>query len=190
MYRSTIAALQYLTITRLDITFSVNKLSQFLRAPIVAHWSACERILRYIRGTLSYGLLFKPTKVTSLEGYANADGASNLDDRKYVSGVCIFLGGNLICWSSRKQKVVACSSTEAEYRALSTAATYVVWIQNLLTEIEVHLQSKPPILACNPVYHARTNLKCCMFQQQSNLQISLLSHCPWIDSKISAPSLP
>ena len=83
-----------------------------------------------------------------------------------MSGTCIFLGGNLITWSSRKQRAVAHSSTEAEYRALACAAADLVWIQNLLAEIGVNLQSQPPILwcdnrgaqalACNPVYHART----------------------------------
>ena len=82
-----------------------------------------------------------------------------------MSGVRIFLGGNLITWSSRKQKVVAKSSTEAEYRALSSAATDLVWIQNILTEIGVNLSQTPVIwsnnlgvqaFACNHVYHART----------------------------------
>ena len=165
LYRSTIGALQHLTMTRPDLSFSVNKLSQFLQAPTVAQWNACKRFLRYVKGTLSHGLFFKPAPFFALEGYSDADWASNLDDRKSVSGACIFLGGNLITWSSRKQKVVAKSSTEAEYRALSSAATDLVWIQNILTEIGVNLSQTPVLwsdnlgvqaFACNPVYHDRT----------------------------------
>ena len=90
-----------------------------LHAPTAAHWRACKRILiRYMKGALSYGLLFKPSQVMALEGYADADWASNIDDRKSVSGICMFLGGNLISWSARKQKVVARSRTEAEYKIL------------------------------------------------------------------------
>ena len=102
----------------------------------------------------------------TLEGYCDVDWASNLDDRKSVSCICIFLGGNLITWSSRKEKVVAYSSTEDEYRALDSAATDLVWIQNLLSEIGISHQVQAPImwsdnigpqaLACNLVYHART----------------------------------
>ena len=80
----------------------------------------------------------------TLEGYSDADWASNLDDRKSISGICIFLGGNLITRSSRKQKVVAHSSTEAEYRALASAATDLIWVHNLLIEIGVPIQMKPP----------------------------------------------
>ena len=151
---------------RLDLAFSVNKLSQFLHIPTVAHWRACKRILRYVCGTISHGIMFTPANLLNLEGFSDADWASNLDDRKSVSGICIFLGGNLITWSSKKQQVVARSSTEAEYRALSSAAIELVWIQILLIEIGVQLQSQPPLLwsdnmgaqalACNPVYHART----------------------------------
>ena len=118
------------------------------------------------KGTLSYGLVFKPTTHLHLEGFWDADGASSLDDRKSVIGICVFLRGNLITWSSRKQRVVACSSTEAEYRALASAATKLVWIQNLLAKIGVCLSSPTPVLwsdnlgaqalACSPVYHART----------------------------------
>lgn len=71
-----------------------------------------------------------------LEGYSDVDWESNLDDRKFVSGICIFLGGNLITWSSRKQKVVAHSSTETEYRALASAETDLVWVKNLLAKIQ------------------------------------------------------
>ena len=83
-----------------------------------------------------------------------------------MSGICVFLGGNFITWSSRKQKVVARSNTEAEYRALASAATDLVWVQNLLTEIGIKLQQTPPLLWCdnqgaqalanNPVYPSRT----------------------------------
>ena len=146
LYRSTIGALQYLTLTCPDLAFSVNKLSQFLHAPTVAQWGACKRILQYIKGTLTHGLTFTPTQFLTLEGYADADWASNLDDRKSVSSICVFLGGNLITWSSKKQQVVARSSTEAEYRALATAATDFFWVQNLLTEIGISLHPQPSIL--------------------------------------------
>ena len=69
-----------------------------------------------------------------------------MDDRKSVSGICIFLGGNLITWSSQKQKVVARSSTEAEYRALTSADADLVWAQNLLTKLGIHLTSQPHVL--------------------------------------------
>ena len=102
----------------------------------------------------------------NLEGYSDADWVSNADDRKSMSGICVFLGGNLITWRSRKQKVVARSSTGAEYRAIASATTDLVWVQNLLTEIDIKLQQTPPLLWCdnqgaqalanNPVYHSRT----------------------------------
>ena len=154
--------------TRPDLAFSVNKLSQFLQALTVAQWNACKHILRYVKGTLSHGLFFKLAPFLVLEGYSDVDWASNLDDRKFVSGVCIFLGGNLIAWSSIKQKVVAKSITEAEYKALSCAAIDLVWIQNILTEIGVNLSQTSVLwsdnlgaqaLACNPVYHAITKHK-------------------------------
>lgn len=119
VYRSIIGALQYLTLTRPDISFAVNKLSQFLQAPTNDHWKACKRVLRYLRGTTEYGLHFSPAKQLFLEGVADADWASSTDDRKSTSSYCIYFGGNLIAWSSKKQKVVALSSAESEYRSIA-----------------------------------------------------------------------
>ena len=73
VYRSTIGALQYLTLTRLDLAFCVNKLSQFLELPTIAQWNACKHILRYVKGTLSHGLLFKPASLFTLEGYSDSN---------------------------------------------------------------------------------------------------------------------
>ncbi|KAH9736625.1 retrovirus-related pol polyprotein from transposon RE1 [Citrus sinensis] len=165
LYRSTIGALQYATLTRPKIAFSVNKLGQFLAAPTVNHWQACKRILRYLKGTLHLGLQFYSHGVQNLDCFSDADWASDKDDRRSITGYCVFLGPNLVSWCSKKQAVVSRSSTESEYRALALAASEVLWIKSLLTELGVSLISTPVIwcdnqsaaaLTSNPKFHART----------------------------------
>ena len=165
VYRSTIGALQYLTMTRPDISFAVNKLSQYLQAPTVQHWSACKHVLRYLKGTSHLGLHFTPAFRMNLECFLDANWASNLDDRRSTSGHCVFLRGNLIYWSSKKQKVVAKSSAESEYRSLSSAATEVIWLQSLFMELNIEIETVPiswcdntatKDLSANPVFHSRT----------------------------------
>ncbi|KAH9801351.1 retrovirus-related pol polyprotein from transposon RE1 [Citrus sinensis] len=164
-YRSIIGALQYLVLTRPELAFSVNKLSQFLAAPTEKHWIACKKILRYLKATKDFGLLFKAGDGINLTSYTDADWACDVDDRKSVGAYCVYLGQNLISWSSKKQQTVARSSTESEYRALSTACAEIVWIQALLGELKLKCSQIPVIwcdnngaaaLATNPVYHAKT----------------------------------
>ncbi|XP_062085768.1 uncharacterized mitochondrial protein AtMg00810-like [Humulus lupulus] len=111
LYRSLIGGMQYLAHTRLDISFSVNKLSQFLKAPTTTHWSAVKRILRYSKGNIHHGLHIKYSERLTLTSFSDADWACCPDDRKSVAGYCIFFGDTLISLSSKKQTVVARSST-------------------------------------------------------------------------------
>lgn len=116
-------------------------------------------------GTPTLGLVFKRAPRMDLHGFSDADWASCIDDRRSVSAYCVYLGGNLISWSSKKQQVIARSSTESEYRALALATSELIWIQSLLTELRIEFVS-PPVLWCdnmgagslatNPVFHPRT----------------------------------
>ena len=121
--------------------------------------------MRYLKGTSELRLFFKPVSWLNLECFADADWASNLDDKRSTSGHCVFLGGNLIYWSSKNQKVVAKSSAESEYRSLSSAATEVIWLQSLFAELDIKIEPVPIIwcdnteakaLTDNPVFHSRT----------------------------------
>lgn len=121
-FRSIVGGLEYATITRPEISYSVNKVCQFLFAPLEDHWKAVKRILRYLQGTIHHGLLISPASLhepLQLTGFCDADWASDPDDRRSTSGACIFLGPNLISWWAKKQTLVARSSAEAEYRSLA-----------------------------------------------------------------------
>jgi hypothetical protein len=95
-YRSIVGALQYITLTRPDIAFSVNKVCQFLHAPTTVHWTAVKRILRYLRGTTSLGLRLSKPSSTTVSAFSDADWAGCPDDRRFTGGFAVFLGSNLI----------------------------------------------------------------------------------------------
>ena len=125
-YRSVVGALQYLTITRLNISYAVNRVCQYLHAPRTSHWSAVKRILRYLSHTVSYGLHLRSTASCALSAFSDADWARSLDDRRSTGGYAVFYGDNLIAWSARKQATVSRSSTEAEYKAVANATTEII----------------------------------------------------------------
>lgn len=164
LYRSIVGALQYVCITRTDLSFCVNKVCQFMHASLVSHRVAVKRILRYLKGTSTTGLFISKSANQNLVAYSDADWASNVDDRKSTSGFCIFMGSNLVSWSAKKQATLARSSTDAEYHSASSAAAELVWLQNLIGELKVD-GSQVPVLWCNnlssialinnPVFHAR-----------------------------------
>jgi histone deacetylase 1/2 len=102
-YRSIVGALQYLTLTRPDISFAVNKVYQLLHKPTTVHWSAVKRILRYLQFTVDMGLRIHKSPSTLVSAFSDADWAGCSDDRRSTGGFAVFLGSNLISWSARKQ---------------------------------------------------------------------------------------
>jgi histone deacetylase 1/2 len=136
-YRSIVGALQYITLTRPDISYSVNKVCQFLHAPTTVHWTAVKRILRYLQGTVSLGLRLNKSASILVSAFSDVDWAGCPDDRRSTGGFAVFFGSNLISWSARKQATVSRSSTEAEYKSSANATAEVIWVQTLLGELGV-----------------------------------------------------
>ncbi|KAL0702312.1 hypothetical protein Bca4012_058434 [Brassica carinata] len=165
LYRRMVGKLIYLTITRPDICFAVNQVSQYMQAPKVHHWNMVERIMRYLREAPGQGVWMGCNTSTEIVGYCDADWAGDRVDRRSTTGYCTFIGGNLVTWKSKKQKVVSCSSAEAEYRAMRKLTSELIWIRNLLkdlgietaTPITMHCDNQAAIhIASNSVFHERT----------------------------------
>ncbi|GKA80283.1 ribonuclease H-like domain-containing protein [Tanacetum coccineum] len=119
LYRSLAGALQYLTFTRPDISYVVQQVCLYMHDPREPHFSALKRILRYIRGTMPYGLQLFSSTTSSLVAYSDANWAGCLTTRRSTSGYCVFLGNNLLLWSSKRQVTLSRSSAEAEYRGVA-----------------------------------------------------------------------
>jgi hypothetical protein len=163
-YRSVVGALQYVTLTRLDIAFAINKVCQFLHAPTSTHLIVVKRILRYLSGTLGLGIQIRISKSLLISAFADADWAACIDDRRSTGGFIMSLVSNLISWSAQKQPTASRSSTKAEYKSLANATAEVMWVQSILTELGISLKRATCLwcdnigatyLTVNPTFHGR-----------------------------------
>ncbi|GJZ76722.1 ribonuclease H-like domain-containing protein [Tanacetum coccineum] len=126
-----------------------------LRKP---HISALKKILRYVHGTLNYGLQLFSSSTIYLVTYSDADWAGLPTTRRSTSGYCVFLGNNLLSWSAKRQPTLSRSSAEAEYRGVANDVAETCWLRNLLRELHTPLSSATSVvyLSCNSVQHQRT----------------------------------
>lgn len=167
-YASIVGGLMFAAcVTRPDIMCSVSQLSQFLNNPSSKHMQAAKRVLRYLQGTPTLGITYRPPPLR-LQGYSDADWAGDIDTRRSTTGYVVMLNNGAIAWKSRRQPTVALSTMESEYMALTEATKELKWIRTLLAELGYSNNSKdePPTdlfsdnqsaiaLAKNPVSHAR-----------------------------------
>ena len=137
LFRSLVGALLYLTITRPDLSFSVNSICQYMHVPTEDHFRTLKHILRYVKGTVHHGLQLHCNPSCDLLAYSDADWADCPDTRRSTTGYLIFLGPNLISWCSKKQSTVSRSSAKAEYRSLAVATAEVAWIVQLLHDLHL-----------------------------------------------------
>jgi hypothetical protein len=163
-YRSLVGNLFYLTSTRPDIMFPASLLSRFMNDPSHIHLGAAKRVLRYIQGTLGYGIKYDSKVETKLIGFCDSDWAGCMDDMKSTSGYVFSLGSGAFSWCSKKQQTVAQSSAEAEYVSAGVATQQAIWLKRILEDfgekqeaVTIHCDNKSAIaMAKNPVFHGRT----------------------------------
>ncbi|XP_071713020.1 uncharacterized mitochondrial protein AtMg00810-like [Rutidosis leptorrhynchoides] len=165
LYRILAGALQYLTFTRPDITYAVQQICLFMHDPREPHLAALWRIIRYVQGTMDLGLQLYASSTASLISYSDVDWAGCPTTRHSTSGYCVFLGNNLLSWSSKRQLTASRSSAEAKYRGVANAVAETSWLRNLLRELHCPLTTATLVycdnisavyMSGNPVQHQHT----------------------------------
>jgi hypothetical protein len=158
-YHGLTGTLQYLTFTRLDITYAVQQVCLHMHDPHEPHLTVVKRILRYLQGTLDHDLLLHRASTSDLIVYTDADWVSCLDTRRSTSGYVVFLGDNLVSWSSKRQNVVSRSNAEAVYCAVANGVAKTCWLRQLLVELYSPL-SRATLIYCNNIsdIYLSTNL--------------------------------
>ena len=165
LYRRLVGSLVYLTVTHPDISYAVHQVSQYLSAPRSTHYATILHILRYLKGTLFHALFYSAQSPLVLRAFSDANWAGDPTDRRSTIGYCFLLGSSLISWRSKKQTIVACSSIEAEYHALTDTTSKLLWVRWLLKDLGVSTSSATPLycenqstihIAHNDVFHEWT----------------------------------
>ncbi|KAL0420696.1 UNVERIFIED_CONTAM: Retrovirus-related Pol polyprotein from transposon TNT 1-94 [Sesamum latifolium] len=164
-YKQIVGSLMYLTATRPDMMFVVNLISRYMENPIEMYLQVAKRVLRYLKGTIGFGIFYKKEGNDELRVYSDSDYAGDLEDRKSTSGYVFLLSSGAISWSSKKQPVVSLSTTEAEFIAAASCACQVVWLKRVLGKLGQN-QDKSTLIYCdsssaiklskNPVMHGRS----------------------------------
>lgn len=164
-YRRLVGRLIYLSFTRPDLAYVVHILSQFMHKPLVAHWDAALRVVRYLKGTLGQGILLSSNSDLQVSGWCDSDWASCPLTRRSLTGWVVFLGSSPISWKTKKQHTVSRSSAEAEYRSMAALTSELKWLRGLLSYLGAFTLS-PMLMYCdsqsalhiaqNPVFHERT----------------------------------
>jgi hypothetical protein len=134
-YKQIVGSLIYITVTRLDIMFGVSFISRFMSNPTEVHLQAPRRILRYLKGTINYGIFYKKNENKQLIAYTDSDYAGDLTDRKSTSSYVFMLSGGAVSWSSKKQLIVTLSITEAEFMTAAACACQAVWMRRILEKL-------------------------------------------------------
>ncbi|KAM2407389.1 hypothetical protein ACFX1X_026583 [Malus domestica] len=164
-YKQIVGSLMHLTATRPDTMFVVSLISRFMECPTEMHLAGAKRVLRYLKGTISLGILYKKGGHVELRGYSDSDYAGDLEDRKSTSGYLFMLSSRAVCWSSKKQPVVTLSTTEVEFIAAASCACQATWLRKIMKELGQAQQDSTTIfcdnssgikLSRNPVMHGRS----------------------------------
>lgn len=165
-YREAVGSLMYLAVaTRPDISFAVGCVSRYLENPALAHVNAVKRILRYIKATLNFGIVYEAKIDLPIIGYSDADYAGDTETRRSTSGYVFLFGSSAVSWGSVRQKSVSLSTTESEYIAASDAVKELVWLERLIAQITSKKRIKSLFrmdnqsavrLIKNPEFHKRT----------------------------------
>ena len=165
VYQQAIGCLIYLmTCTRPDISYSVGILARFMQQPREMHWRYVLRLIKYIKTTREYVLVYQKSNHLKLVGFTDSDYAGDVEERKSTSGYVFKIGECIISWNSSRQKIVSLSSTEAEYISLVSSVKEAIWLKQLVNELEfeqpqitIHCDNKSAIcLANNPEFHSRS----------------------------------
>ncbi|XP_019242469.1 PREDICTED: uncharacterized protein LOC109222580 [Nicotiana attenuata] len=200
-YRKLVGKLNFLTNTRLDISFSIQHLSQYMQSPRESHLKAAYHVLRYLKGDPSLGIFFSNSKDYGVKAFCDLDWEACPETRKSVSGYIVLLGNSPISWKSKKQSTISLSSAEAEYRAARQVVGELVWLVTLLEELTVPVNLPIPVfcdsqaalqIARNPVFHERTkHIEVDCHFVRTKLQEGLILYTmfpPMSSSQTSSPS--
>ncbi|XP_024163997.1 uncharacterized mitochondrial protein AtMg00810-like [Rosa chinensis] len=126
LFKQIVGSLMYLTATRTYIMYAVSLISRYMEHPTEHHLSAAKRVLRYLKGTIDFGIFYKKGEMSELVGFTDSDYAGDLDDRRSTSGYVFMLSDGAVSWSSKKQQIVTLSSTEAEFVAAAGCACQAI----------------------------------------------------------------